>query len=135
MFNGYNSENGEYNKINLRFDNKYNYEMTQLDTQNILMSSFWNIEPLKSQAVYFFQSVPDEIIEKPYIIEFSLTNGNTICRYSGIYQENEKLLDSSDMLGGLEQDLGSCCLFQFCLILTIGIFSNSCVSQIVSKLS
>ncbi|MCH5332789.1 MAG: hypothetical protein J1D89_02425 [Agathobacter sp.] len=82
VFEGYNSEKRAYNKILLTFDDKYNYRLVQLDTKSIVMSKYWNLAPLKSQAVYFLQSVPDEIIDKPFIITFSLAKGDTICRYT-----------------------------------------------------
>ncbi|WP_285816090.1 hypothetical protein [Thomasclavelia cocleata] len=81
VFDGYNSDIKEYGKILLTFENKYNYQMQQLDTENPALSPFWNIEPLKSKVIYFFQSVPDEIIEKSYVITFSLVNDDIICRY------------------------------------------------------
>ncbi len=73
----------DQNKISLTYDNKYNYQMIQLDTQSIVMSQYWQIEPLKSQEIYFFQSIPDELVGKPYTIDFSLPNAKSICRYNG----------------------------------------------------
>lgn len=103
VFEGYNSKERKYNEIALTFEDKYNYKMTQLDTQNIIMSSYWKIEPLKSQAIYFWKSVPDEIIEKPYTIQFSLANGDTYCIYNGQYENIRSSTDnneSSDFIDG-----------------------------------
>jgi hypothetical protein len=82
VFTGYNSDKAEYGKILLTFDDKYNYQMQQLDTESMVMSKYWSIEPLKSQAIYFLQSVPDELVETPYTITFSLVDDDTICRYT-----------------------------------------------------
>lgn len=82
VFEDYNSNKREYGKILLTFENKYNYQMQQLDTESSALSPYWNIEPLKSQAIYFFQSIPDEVIEKPYVITFSLVDGDIVCRYT-----------------------------------------------------
>lgn len=82
VFDGYNSEKRAYNEILLTFGDKYNYKMAQIDTESIIMGYNWNLAPLKSQMVYFLQSVPDEIIDQPFTITFSLANGDTICRYT-----------------------------------------------------
>ncbi|MCM1265425.1 MAG: hypothetical protein NC200_04425 [Candidatus Gastranaerophilales bacterium] len=82
IFDGYNSELREYNKITVIFDNKYNYNMQQLDTQSIVMGSNWHIQPLKEQEVYFVQSVPDEVVSMPFTITFKVGNSNTVYTYT-----------------------------------------------------
>lgn len=58
--------------LNVKFDNKFNYHLQQLDSTSCVMSEFWSIQPLKSLDVYLFQSVPDEVTSKPYTAYFSV---------------------------------------------------------------
>lgn len=58
--------------LNVKFDNKFNYHLQQLDSTSCVMSKFWSIQPLKSLDVYLFQSVPDEVTSKPYTAYFSV---------------------------------------------------------------
>lgn len=60
--------------IVVTFDNKYNYIMQQLDVTSSVMSEYWTLDPLKSQEVYFVQLIPDEVINKPYTISFTMDN-------------------------------------------------------------
>lgn len=60
--------------IVVTFDNKYNYIMQQLDVTSSVMSKYWKLDPLKSQEVYFVQLIPDEVIDKPYTISFTMDN-------------------------------------------------------------
>ena len=65
--------------IEVQFDGKYKYKMQQLDTTSAVMSQFWSIQPLKNQEVYFVQSIPDEIIDKEYVLTFTV--GNSTYKY------------------------------------------------------
>ncbi|MCI8464393.1 MAG: hypothetical protein HFI63_00810 [Lachnospiraceae bacterium] len=67
--------------IKIDFNDKYNYSLTQLDTESLVMSQYWSLAPLKSQEVYFLQSVPDEVVSLPFVIEFTIGDSETIYRY------------------------------------------------------
>ena len=62
-------------------DGKYKYVLQQLDTTNLAMSQFWSIQPLKNLDVDFLQLIPDELIDKPYEITFTV--GETVYSYLG----------------------------------------------------
>lgn len=63
----------DYNKnITIQFNNEYNYYMQQIDPESTVLSQFWVIDPLKTAEVYFAQSVPDEVIKMPYVIQFEV---------------------------------------------------------------
>ena len=68
----YDIENYNESTLYVTFDNKYNYALQQLDTTSCVMSEFWSLEPLKSQDVYFVNTVPDELSKKSYTVYFTL---------------------------------------------------------------
>lgn len=64
-----------YNDIiepKLLIDNKYNYNLQQLDMNSSVCSQYWSLNPLQSQEVYLFYNVPNEIINKEYDVSFTV---------------------------------------------------------------
>lgn len=59
----------------LLIDNKYNYNLQQLDMNSSVCSQYWSLNPLQSQDVYLIYNVPNEIINKEF--EISFTVGDT----------------------------------------------------------
>ena len=59
-------------EISVIFDDKYTYALQQLDTTSSVMSRFWAIEPLKSQEVFFLNTIPDELVNSHYKIYFKI---------------------------------------------------------------
>lgn len=51
-----------YKSIVVVYDNEYTYVMTQMDVDNLALSRFWEISPLKNKEIYFLASVPDELV-------------------------------------------------------------------------
>ncbi len=70
-----------YRNIEVVFDGKYKYSLQQLDTTSMVMSKFWSVQPLKNLDINFVQLIPDEIIDKPYEITFTV--GETTYSYLG----------------------------------------------------
>lgn len=67
--------NINYNNIEepkLLVDNKYNYRLYQLDTTSSVCSSYWGLNPLKSQDVYLMYNVPNELLDKEFEISFTI---------------------------------------------------------------
>ncbi len=56
----------------LLVDNKYNYNLQQLDMNSSVCSQFWSLNPLESQDVYLFYSVPNKIIDKEFEVSFTI---------------------------------------------------------------
>lgn len=63
---------GEEQYPYVKFDNKYEYGLSQLDSTSMVMSPYWSIQPLKSLDVYLLQSVPDEVTSNTYTAYFSI---------------------------------------------------------------
>ena len=67
--------NINYNEIinpKLIIDDKYNYDLQQLDMNSSVCSSYWGLNPLQSQDVYLFYPVPNEIMNKGFEVTFTI---------------------------------------------------------------
>lgn len=67
-------------KIQVCFNDKYNYTVHQIDPDSPVLSRYWSLEPLKTRDLYFLALVPDEVISMPYVISFII--GDTTYQYS-----------------------------------------------------
>jgi hypothetical protein len=89
-----------YHEIVVTFSDKYNYEMAQLDTESTVMSAYWTLEPLKTQEVYFYASIPDELVTEPFYIKFSVGDSETIYQYSddniAAVKEDEDAIETAE---------------------------------------
>jgi hypothetical protein len=66
----------------LLVDNKYNYTLQQLDMESSVCSQYWSLNPLQSQDVYLFYSVPNEIINKEFEVSFKIGNTPYVYHHS-----------------------------------------------------